>query len=184
MNKCDELQQIIDEGNILKSSAKMNIIPNNFGYPSKALTVDTAELLKWNTKIDLLLKKYDNPVRNPKRQEFPNYNIVQYLNIKIKILEGLLEIWKNEEIPEDSSTSEIIEVSVPKQKGHKKINWSIIGTWAGVLVAIITLIWGIYTYFDSNNVATNSITKQNTAPINVTGSNNTVILQQNQDATK
>ena len=66
MNKCEELQQIINEGNILKSSAKMSMIPNNFGYLTQALAVDTAELLKWNTKIDLLLKKYDNPVRNPK----------------------------------------------------------------------------------------------------------------------
>ncbi|MBR2921824.1 MAG: hypothetical protein IKC10_00730 [Alphaproteobacteria bacterium] len=181
MNKCEELQQIIDEGNILKSSAKISMFPNNFGYPTQALTVDTAELLKWNTKIDLLLKKHDNPVRNPKRQEFPNYNIVQYLNIKIKILEGLLETWKNEEVQEDISTAENIEVSIPKQEEQKKINSSTIGTWVGVLVAIIALIWGIYTYFTPNNIPTNSIAEHNIAPINVNGSNNTVILQQNQD---
>lgn len=181
MNKCEELQQIISEGDTLKKSAKIGLVPSRFGYPMSALCVDSAQLIKWNTKIDLFLKKHDNPVRNPRRQEYPNHNIVQYLDIKIKVLEGLLETWKNEEIKEDVSTPKVIEVSVPEQDEHKTINWSTIGTWAGVLVAIITLIWGIYTYFAPNNVSALSTTEQNIAPINVNGSNNTVILQQNKD---
>jgi hypothetical protein len=180
MNRCEELKQLIDEGYNLKASAYLALFPNNFGQLVQLPAINEAELIKWNTKIDLFFQKTNSPIRNLKRNEFPNHTIVQYMEIKLKAMEGLLETWKNDEHSKNEVSS-----TITVEDANLKINslsWATIGTWTGAVIALLALIWGIYTYFKTNDTpTTNPIIEQSIAPINVTGSNNTVILQQKQE---
>lgn len=117
MNRCEELKQLIDEGYNLKASAYLAWFPNNFGQLMQLPAINESELIKWNTKIDLFFQKTNSPIRNLKRNEFPNHTIVQYMEIKLKTMEGLLETWKNEDTTKIEPSSEI--VNRPKKTRKK-----------------------------------------------------------------
>lgn len=126
MNRCDELQGLIQEGYNLKASAYLEWLPNIWGQMTQVPVIDKAELIKWNTKIDLFFQKMNSPIRNLRRNEFPDHNIVQYMDIKLKRMEGLLESWKNEDTPPNENT--VVEnkettthkAQISKKKSNKK----------------------------------------------------------------
>ena len=115
MNKCDELKILIEEGYKLKASAYLAWFPNGFGQMIQLPVINEAGLIKWNTKIDLFFQRVNSPIRNVKRNEFPNHNIVQYMDIKLKNMEALLENWKNE-----MAEAKISENIMPTPKTSKK----------------------------------------------------------------
>lgn len=126
MNKCDELQGLIQEGYNLKASAYLEWFPNTWGQMVQLPAINEAELIKWNTKIDLFFQKTNSPIRNLRRNEFPNHNIVQYMDIKLKSMEGLLETWKNEDtapientVVENKDTT-TYKAKISKKKSNKK----------------------------------------------------------------
>ncbi|MBQ8436320.1 MAG: hypothetical protein IJX20_01580 [Alphaproteobacteria bacterium] len=126
MNRCDELQGLIQEGYNLKASAYLEWLPNIWGQMTQVPVIDKAELIKWNTKIDLFFQKTNSPIRNLRRNEFPDHNIVQYMDIKLKRMEGLLESWKNEDTSPNKNT--VVEnkdttthkAKISKKKSNKK----------------------------------------------------------------
>lgn len=108
MNKCDELQSLIQEGYNLKASAYLAWFPNDWGQMVQLPAINEAELIKWNTKIDLFFQKTNSPIRNLRRNEFTNHNIIQYMDIKLKSMEGLLETWKNEDVSSDENSEDLV----------------------------------------------------------------------------
>lgn len=129
MNKCDELKILIEEGYKLKASAYLAWFPNGFGQMIQLPVINEADLIKWNTKIDLFFQRVNSPIRNVKRNEFPNHNIVQYMDIKLKNMEALLENWKNEmaeaKISENimltpKTSKKKVKTSIKRQKAKNK----------------------------------------------------------------
>ena len=129
MNKCDELQSLIQEGYNLKASAYLAWFPNDWGQMVQLPAINEAELIKWNTKIDLFFQKTNSPIRNLRRNEFTNHNIIQYMDIKLKSMEGLLETWKNEDVSSDENSEDLVirskdttvhQPQTSKKKSRKK----------------------------------------------------------------
>lgn len=129
MNKCNELQSLIQEGYNLKASAYLAWFPNDWGQMVQLPAINEAELIKWNTKIDLFFQKTNSPIRNLRRNEFPNHNIIQYMDIKLKSMEGLLETWKNEDVSSDENSEDLVirskdttvhQPQTSKKKSRKK----------------------------------------------------------------
>lgn len=136
MNRCEELQILIKEGNELKQSAYYEPIYNNtpygqlvatqaiaYGQPTHRIVVDSAIFLKWNTKLELFVNKHNKPIKLLKREHFPNLNIVQFLDMEIKTLEALHETWQNEDdnnIVESKNKALLSKKSINKFKSTKK----------------------------------------------------------------
>lgn len=78
-----------------------------------------------------------------------------------------------------------IEVTTEKtQNPTKKTNWGLVVAWIGSIGTIFAVFWEIYTYYvpvNDDNQSTIINTNQQAAPVNVIGSGNNVIIQQNQN---
>lgn len=113
----------------MKASAYLAWFPNDWGQMVQLPAINEAELIKWNTKIDLFFQKTNSPIRNLRRNEFPNHNIIQYMDIKLKSMEGLLETWKNEDVSSDENSEDLVirskdttvhQPQTSKKKSRKK----------------------------------------------------------------